>query len=57
MTNHMGVALGTLPRCVRKFLEDKCREAGLDVVRYEEPAEARTDYGAGRPVRLLARKP
>ena len=41
----------------RKFLEEKCREAGLEVVRYEEPAEARTDYGAGRPVRLLARKP
>jgi SAM-dependent methyltransferase len=41
----------------RKFLEDKCRAAGLEVVRYEEPADARTDYGGGRPVRLLARKP
>ena len=41
----------------RKFFDDKCRDAGLEVVRYEEPSEARTDYGGGRPVRLLARKP
>jgi hypothetical protein len=41
----------------RQFLHDKCREAGLDVVRYEEPTNAQTDYGGGRPVRLLARKP
>ena len=41
----------------RQFLHDKCREAGLEVVRYEEPQDARTDYGGGRPVRLLARKP
>ena len=41
----------------RQFLHDKCREAGLEVVRYEEPQDARPDYGGGRPVRLLARKP
>ena len=41
----------------KQYLYDRCREAGLEVVRYEEPADAQTDYGGGRPVRLLARKP
>ena len=43
----------------RAFLEQATREAGLEIVRFETPADARTDYGPAdlRPVRLLARKP
>ena len=43
----------------RAYLENAVREAGLELVELQAPAEGRPDYGAPsmRPVRLLAKKP
>lgn len=43
----------------RAFLEKAVRDAGLELVELQAPAEGRPDYGTPqmRPVRLLAKKP
>ena len=43
----------------RAYLEAAVKDAGLEIVQLEAPAEGRPDYGTPqmRPVRLLARKP